>query len=225
MTLLGRGFLAIWNDVAEGSDAEVDQWYIREHAPERVGLPGFLRGRRYVAIDGHPKYFTLYETESAKVLASPPYLTRLNDPTPWTRNALRLFRNTNRTACDLTRSFGQGTGGVVATLRLGPAAGHDAALRSWLSDTALPAAVAEPGIVAVALGEADLSSTRVPTAERDLRDREDEVAAWVVVVDGIDAASVEAALNSRLSRAALEQAGAAAGLILGRYRLQYALLH
>jgi hypothetical protein len=225
MTLLGRGFLAIWNDVAEGSDAEVDQWYIREHAPERVGLPGFLRGRRFVAIDGRPKYFTLYETESAKVLASPSYLARLNDPTPWSRKALQLFRNTNRTACDLTRSLGQGTGGVMATLRLASAPARDAALRTWLSDSALPATVAEPGVVAVALGEADLSATRVPTAERSLRDRDDEVAAWVVLVEGIDAESVEAAVTRHLGHAALERAGAAPGSIPGHYCLQYALLH
>jgi len=224
MALLGRGFLAIWNDIAEGGEAEVNHWYTGEHAPERLGVPGFLRGRRFVAIDGHPKYFTLYETENAKVLASQPYVARLNDPTPWTQKALALFRNTNRTACAVTRSLGQGTGGVVATLRLAPAPGRDTALRDWLGGTAFPAVVAEPGVVAAALGEADLSSTRVPTTERTLRDREDEVAAWVVVVDGIDVESVETALTRHLSPTALARAGAAPEVIRGLYRLQYALV-
>jgi hypothetical protein len=224
MALLGRGFLAIWNDVAPGADAEVDRWYVGEHAAERLGVPGFLRGRRHVAIEGRPTYFTLYETTDAKVLQSPPYIARLNDPTPWTQKALALFRNTNRTACDVTWSQGRGTGGVMATLRLAAGSGSEARLRNWLGTTALPAALARPGIVAASLGEVDLTSTRVPTTERRLRDREDEVAAWVVLIDGIDAESVQTALRAHLSPALLESAGAVPGSTQGLYRLQYALL-
>jgi hypothetical protein len=104
MALLGKGVLAIWNDIAPGGEAEFNHWHTRERVPERVGVPGFLRGRRYVAVSGSPKYFTLYETESVETLAGSEYLARLNDPTPRTRRALPLFRNTNRTACRVTLS-------------------------------------------------------------------------------------------------------------------------
>ena len=53
--------------------------------PERVAIPGFLRGRRYVALDADLEFFNLYEAASPKVLAGPDYLERLNNPTPWTR--------------------------------------------------------------------------------------------------------------------------------------------
>ena len=65
MALFGRGVLAIWNDITDAAETEFVRWHVREHIPERVGLPGFLRGRRYIAHDGRPKYFNFYETETA----------------------------------------------------------------------------------------------------------------------------------------------------------------
>jgi hypothetical protein len=59
--------------------------------PERVGIPGFLRGRRYRAIDAAAEYFTLYEAEDAAVLTGAHYLERLNNPTPATRTVIPQF--------------------------------------------------------------------------------------------------------------------------------------
>ncbi len=122
MALLGNAILAIWNDIAPGGDAEFSHWHISEHFPERLGVPGFLRGRRYDAVSGAPAYFTLYETESVGVLQSPGYLARLNAPTPWTTKCIQLFRNNRRTACRNTVSLGQGVGGVGTMSCSGPAA-------------------------------------------------------------------------------------------------------
>ena len=41
----------------------------REQMPERVGIPGFGRGRRYIAKHGTPEFFILYEADSAEVLS------------------------------------------------------------------------------------------------------------------------------------------------------------
>ena len=48
--------------------------------PERVGIPGFRRGRRYRACDDgtRPEFFTLYEAESFEVLQGQDYADRLN---------------------------------------------------------------------------------------------------------------------------------------------------
>lgn len=223
MGLLGTGILAIWNDVAPGGEAEFDHWHTREHIQERVGVPGFLRGRRYVAVSGSPKYFTLYETETVATLASPAYLARLNDPTPWTQQALPLFRNTIRTACGVTRTLASGVGGALATLRLGPIAGREQELRAWLTGTTLPALVERPGLVGAHLAEADLSATTVRTEERKLRPQEDEVARWVVLVEGIDPDTVESACRDHLTPEALGRRGASPETALGVYRLLYCL--
>jgi hypothetical protein len=80
---------------------------------ERVGLPGFRFGRRYIAVAGtSPRYFTYYETETPDALASPVYLERGANPTPMTRHIMTaVFRNMSRTICRRTRSAGDGQAG------------------------------------------------------------------------------------------------------------------
>ena len=109
-----------------------------------MGVPGFLRGRRYEVVQGRPRYFTLYETEGVDVLASAAYVERLNNQTPWTRRGVALFTNTNRTACRVTARAGRGIGGALATLQLGPRPGGEATLREWLARSAMPALAAPP---------------------------------------------------------------------------------
>src|SRR5712675_2175888 len=98
MSLAGQGVVAIWNDITPEGRAEFFAWHNREHMPERVGIPGFRRGRRYIALAGAPEFFTLYETDSPEVLAGSDYLNRLNHPTPWTRRARRSSASCSPTA-------------------------------------------------------------------------------------------------------------------------------
>jgi hypothetical protein len=223
MPLVGSAVLAIWNDIAPGGDAEFDHWHTSEHIPERVGVPGFLRGRRYNVIAGQPTYFTLYETDSVSVLQSPDYLERLNAPTPWTSKCIQLFRNNRRTACRTTVSLGAGMGGVLATLELGPRAGRDDGLRAWLSSTALPAAAERAGIVGAHLCEADVDMTIVRTAEKKLLEKPDTLARWMVMVEGLDPELVEGAVRALLDTEHLTRHGAAPDVSLSLYRLVYAL--
>ena len=44
------GVLAVWNDRDDAIDAFYEQWYVGQHLPERVGLPGWHCGRRYEAV-------------------------------------------------------------------------------------------------------------------------------------------------------------------------------
>jgi hypothetical protein len=126
----GTGVLAIWSDAVPEHEEEFNNWYTNQHLPERVGVPGFRRGRRYVRDGpGELRYFTLYETADIGVLESGPYLERLNDPTPWTRRVLPYFRNGSRLAMVVTSSAGAGIGGMAATITFGPGEGHEAELR------------------------------------------------------------------------------------------------
>jgi hypothetical protein len=89
MALKGRAFLAIWHDIAEESEAEYSIWHTRQHMPERLGVPGFLVGRRAVdwTLD-HQRWFTLYETATLEVLSSPEYRARLERLCPdWNRGS------------------------------------------------------------------------------------------------------------------------------------------
>lgn len=168
MAIRGRALLGVWADVLPAAEEEFNRWYGEQHLPERLGVPGFLRGRRYLAVTGAPRYFTLYETESREVLSSPAYLARLNDPTEWTRRVLPTMRNVVRNAYRLVETAGREDGPALVTLRLAPAAGRDAELRTRFQREILAGMTRIPGVLSAALLEAEPLATGVVTEERRL---------------------------------------------------------
>lgn len=219
MDMLGRALLAFSHDVAPGSEPDWTAWHDREHVPERLSLPGFLRLRRYLALGAGPRFFYFYETESLEVLQGPAYLERLGRPTPWTRRCIQYVRNNRRTACRVVATLGRGLGGVLGVLDIGPAAGRAEPLRQWLTGTALPAAVVRPGMVGAHLGEADVAATTVETDEKRLLQTPDAMARWLVLIEGVDRDAVVAASSEVLGDGALRQAGAAGEIQRGVYTL------
>ena len=59
MSLAGLGAVCIWHDLLPEASDDFYQWHNREHMPERVGIPGFRRGRRFIAVAGEPDVFQL----------------------------------------------------------------------------------------------------------------------------------------------------------------------
>lgn len=91
-----RGLLLVMMEPDEGYEELLNRWYDEEHLAERLQVPGFLSARRFVAVEGSPKYLALYELESPDVLRTPDYLDRKNDPTPMTvevESHVRMRRN------------------------------------------------------------------------------------------------------------------------------------
>jgi len=220
MSLLGQGALAIWNDVAPEGRDEFYEWHDREHMPERVGIPGFLRGRRYRAIEAAPQYFTLYEAERAAVLAGPDYVERLNNPTPLTRRVIpNYFRNMVRGVCDVRVSAGVGEGGYAVTLRFAAAPGRGTDLERRLAD-ALPAIAEMPMTVGAHLCIADAGASTIETAER--RSHGAAVPDWLIMIEGATAEGAIAACDALLARD-LPRYGAQPGLQRGLYQLEFAL--
>ena len=114
------GILAIWNDCSPGREADFEEWYQHEHFHERIGVPGFLIGRRYEVVAGKPRYFCFYLTQSPDVLKSAAYLERLDNPTPMTRAIMSdAFRDMSRTVCHRTLRLGAMWGAAAVTVRFG----------------------------------------------------------------------------------------------------------
>ena len=42
-------------DIEAPAIAEHDEWHTHEHLPERLSIPGFLRGTRWIAVRGAPR--------------------------------------------------------------------------------------------------------------------------------------------------------------------------
>jgi len=208
MSLLGKGALAIWHDIAADGETDYNEWHSKEHLSERVGVPGFRRGHRLRAVSGSPRYLNLYEVEDLATLTSRPYLDRLNAPTPWTQRALRHFRDNNRTLCRVVASLGNGVCGNLLTVQLSVTQGQGDALRAWLTEQILPVLVREPGVLGAHYLEGDVAASRTETEEKRLRTGADAIADRVVLVSGYDADALETIGRTTLSPAALEAHGA-----------------
>jgi hypothetical protein len=201
MPLNGKAFLVVWHDIEEQAEAEYSLWHTIQHMPERVGIPGFQVGRRYVNwdLDLH-RYFTLYEGDSIDVFGSDAYRERLDSPTEWTTRMAPVFTNFIRSSCETLVSNGQGVGGALATVRLRI---DDPAETSFRSEAA--SFVGEflqlPGIVGVHLGFATAERAYLGTAESALRTTTgDNKFDAVVMVEGIGRGEVEAARSAIESR-------------------------
>ncbi|WP_099867251.1 hypothetical protein [Pararhizobium haloflavum] len=129
MPLIGKGIVAIWNDILPEMRDEFFEWHPREHMQERMGVPGFLRGRRYISTGGGEEFFTLYEASEPELLVSEVYRQRLANPTEWSLKVLPNFRNNLRGVCRIAGTAGYGDGGSLLTIRYADEAGKgDAAL-------------------------------------------------------------------------------------------------
>jgi hypothetical protein len=219
MALAGEGAICIWNDILPERRDDFYAWHVNEHMPERVGIPGFRRGRRYLAVDAvtSPEFFTLYETETWEVTVGQDYLNRLNSPTPWTRAVTADFRNTARALTRVRLSEGRGPGGIMATLRF--SVGDASALLA--SRTALDSirAIADlPQITGVHLCVTDTAASAAGTAETKLRTGNLTAPEGCLLIEGSNEAPVRKALDA--GQRALTAAGAADALG-GVYRLEH----
>ena len=195
MALRGRAFMAVWHDIAEAGEAEYNTWHTRQHMPERLGVPGFLVGRRGVNWGlTHQRWFTLYETRTLEVLSSEDYRVRLNNPTNWSNRNQPNFLNFARSACITSASTGIGVGGAHATIRLTLEEGQITDFEAKAGKIAHYAAAMD-GVVGAHLGVAAPDTTRIKTRESELRAKTGEdIFDAVVIVDGVGRRELDAVM-------------------------------
>jgi hypothetical protein len=168
-----QGLLAIWANIDPDYEREFVKWHNCEHVAERVGIPGFYVGHRYRALDEARDFFMVYETETAEVLQSAPYLHSQNNPTAWTRQSIGHFRNTLRTIYTLVAAVGQRPAldaPYVLLVRSNPPAapGGAAEVIRWCRDEHLPRLGAVPGTLRARLYHANTAISNIVTAERQV---------------------------------------------------------
>lgn len=221
VSLSGEGAVAIWHDIAPEGRDEFYAWHGQEHMPERVGIPGFQRGRRYVAIEADLEFFNLYEALSVEVLKSQDYTARVNAPTPWTLATVKHFRSVARSICRVALSSGPAQGGLMATLRYDVAESEGESHRARLQRQTVPDLLALPGVAAVHLLTADAEASGVATAEQKARGVANAVPRWVLLVEGWgDEAAFVAMAKAELAPGKLAATGAQGPYSLGLYRHQ-----
>jgi hypothetical protein len=209
--LAGEAVVAIWNGIAPQARAQFYDWHINEHMPERVGIPGFRRGRRYIAAEPstQPEFFTLYELDTMEVAKGSDYTNRLNDPTPGTVASTSQFRDTFRALSRVLWSEGPGAGGAILTIRLDF---PDLALGDVRD--AVSACRGLPRVTGAHLCQGDAVASAVRTTETKGRTDIQEPPSRFIMVEATDVA----ALASVLPDAALT---AGSAIVRGIYRLEY----
>ena len=216
MPLLGKAAMTLWFDIEGLAPEDHDHWHTHEHFIERMSIPGFLRGSRWVADAGTPRYFVLYEVADIEVLSSQAYLARLNQPSPWTSRMMPHYRGMTRAFCRVRASLGAGVARAGLTLRFEPATQDTAGLDAWLSGSLLPALAATPGISGAHLFESAVAPAM--TAEQAMRGRDAGIDR-ALLVTGYDATALAGLTDTLLASAALLEHGVASGWRLQRLSL------
>ncbi len=220
MSLLGKAALAMWWDVSADVRPEWEHWHAHEHFPERLAIPGFRRASRWTGVDDSERFFVMYELADHDVLASAPYVARLNAPSPWSTRMMPLHRNMVRCQCKVVHTQGAVTARHALTIRLSPAAGQREALQRGLGARA--AAVSQqPGLVGLHVLQHEAPALAA-TTEQKIRGHADRAADVVLVACGYDLAALRRLADAELGDAALHAMGAAPGIERGVFGLAYA---
>ena len=73
MALAGKAVMLNWSNVAPEHREQYYDWHDSEHIAGRLTVPGFLRGRRHLAIDADRDIFNMYEVLDLGVLTGEDY--------------------------------------------------------------------------------------------------------------------------------------------------------
>ena len=216
--LAGKAVMINWSDVAPEHRPAYYEWHSREHMVGRVAIPGYQRGRRYVAAQAERDFLVLYEVDDLSVVTGPAYLAKANKPSPLTQRTTPFVRNSVRGLATVTASFGIGTGGSALTLRFDPRAGSEDELNRYLMGSALVAVAARPDITGAHLMVADRAASSVVPVER--QGRPTAIPNWIILVEGVSLDAVNAACDAHLGSEALRRHGAQDAVARDTYSLQ-----
>jgi hypothetical protein len=189
MPIAGKGMLLTSMDVDPAHEADFNRWYDREHLEERVAIEGFIEARRYIAVEGSPKYLSLYSTETFEVLESPAYRKALASQTAWSKENIARFKNMIRGVARITLSHGKGRGAVLGIVRVRPVDGGHDKLREALRTALDPQST--DGLISMHVIENDpvLSKPLTDTAS----DSDPGAGDWFVLIDATDVVPARAA--------------------------------
>jgi hypothetical protein len=182
----GTAFLAIANTVDPAMRAEYEAWHTFEHVPERLTMPGFMAGRRFVQERGDGEhYLTLYDLEGPQALETPEYLHLLANPTPTSRQMRPHMGAFRRFAYGEVARFGTGCGRHLGILRCAAPSGNEAADLASLAEL-----TGNSGIVSLRVGRL-LETPPHPAFPADPASQPHRIA----LASGTDSAGLRATLH------------------------------
>lgn len=147
---MSKGLVLIMMDVPPEMEEEFNEWYDKEHIPQYLtGVPGYLAAMRYVAVEGSPKYLTLYDLESPEVFYSRQRRYFMQNPTPWSARIVPRFFNHRRNCYEeiwsaqgqAAKEHGRGLRLVLTDVKPEGKKQYE----KWLYEEHIPALLTAPG--------------------------------------------------------------------------------
>lgn len=166
-----RGLMAFWASFESQDLPRYVEWHNCEHMAERVSITGFQTGRRYRVNGVDGRFLQFYETEISSVLGSKAYLDALDNPTPWTKEALTWFRDPVRNIYELIGSCGEPTmftAPYLAALRFNLEPDREDDLLATYSGEWLRALCELPDVSRARLYRVDEEISKIMTSERKI---------------------------------------------------------
>jgi hypothetical protein len=222
-----KGVTVMWTDIPEEIESDLNEWYDREHVRNRVDVPGFIWGKRYVAVHGAPHYMALYATEGPHVQAGEGFFKVVTNPTRGETRFAPHFYNSIRMMCDVTASVGEAEGGFAGFLTLTPQTGATGRLRTYVKRTLLPKLHAQRGIMAAHLWERNVEATRQASRGFPGKNLPKSIVtpAWVLGYEGTSLAAVMDVKRDHLKESTLRARGAEPDLLFAAMQLTYRYEH
>lgn len=148
---MANGTLIAAMDFSTVDAGEFNDWYDTEHLPERVRIPGFLTGRRWIGADNPNVSLVPYDLSDVTVLDEAGYRAiGGKNLSPWSKRIVAKvtpilrFEGVQTSPGDAVAPAGAGGLLLVA---MTPGAAKDAAFNAWYDNEHLPALAAVPGVL------------------------------------------------------------------------------
>lgn len=222
-----KSISVMWTEIPQEVEYDLNEWYDREHVKNRVDVPGYVWGKRYVAVHGGPRYMAVYATEGPHVQAGDDFLKVVTNPTVGETEFAPHFYNAIRMMCDVTASVGDSEGGIAGFLTLTPKEGAGEGLRAHIVDTVLPALHAHHGIMAAHLWERNPETTAMASRgfPGDNLPRSMMAPDWLLAYEGTSLDDVLAAKTGLLKEGVLRDRGAESDLVFAAMQLTFRYQH
>ena len=203
----GTGGLLLWIDVDPALQREADAWYVAEHLPERVDIAHYRNARRYVAVEGAPRYLSIFEADTPVALASEGYLGLVRQISAQSQRIRAGFSTVVRNTFSVRVSVGRGRGGMVGSFRLNVNGDAGAIQKAEAAiDALMPQLARENGVVGAHWLKAAPEVRARLDAVRAVG-QQDQAVAYVLLVEVTQRQEISALRERMLSPSALAKLG------------------
>src|ERR1700758_3571031 len=145
---MAKGILLAAMDFSAAPEDEFHDWYDLEHIPERLRVPGFLNGERWIGATNPKLSVATYDLDDVGVLHSPPYQAVGGaNGSPWTKRVTGRVNHIIRLQGDqILPGDGLAPRNAAALLvvSMNPAPEAEAEFNTWYNEEHLPALASVP---------------------------------------------------------------------------------